>query len=117
MMDSVEEIKELYGVYLDGELIAAVENEDTVDEVKAEIIEQYGNENNINTTLVQSVEAEYEYVAASLQVSEEELYEMLDPANDSSPYSLDIRATYMVEETESIPSRQEAPLCTRDRAR
>ncbi len=103
MMDSVEEIKELYGVYLDGELIAAVENEDTVDEVKAEIIEQYGNENNINTTLVQSVEAEYEYVAASREVSEEELYEMLDPANDSSPYSLDIRATYMVEETEAIP--------------
>lgn len=103
VFDSVEEIEELCGVYVDNELVAAVANEEIVDAVLEMILSRYSDANMLYARIQQDVETEYTYFPASLKVTSYELANILNPENEESDYALDVLTAYIKEEKEVIP--------------
>ena len=106
VLDSVEEIEELYGVYIDGELVAAVKDEATVDSIVSEIVAEY-EEDDAYVSINESVATKFGYVPSSLRRDAAELRDMLDPENEESEYALSIKKAYIVREETITPFETE----------
>lgn len=101
LMDSVEEIQQAYVLKIDGEPVAASEEETTILEAINSISAKYGVSDGSVVSFGNEVIIEFEYAPKDLLKSSDEITVMLDPCSRSALSPLSVRA--VVSQTHEEP--------------
>ena len=102
ILGRIEDIEQLYVLYVDGEAVGAAEDGAVLSAILSDILDSYTQETTASVSFVQEVSVKHDFVSKDVLRDAEKIAELIAPGNEVSEHSLDVETVEITERTEPV---------------
>ena len=103
IISNVSAVREMYALQVDGVVVGASDNEDSLFAVLKDITAEYTTANTEKIHFIDDVSVTKEFVSSDTVTDMSALKTMLEPSNKASKYALTLESTEAIARTEDVP--------------